>query len=430
MKFLIKTICIVFITAGFVAIMNFCSKEESVLPVVLTIKVSGITTTTAVSGGNITSDGGAPLTSKGVCWNTLTDPTVKNYKTTDGEGAGIYSSNLTNLESGTIYYVRAYATNKAGTTYGFETAFTTIPITPSLTTIPASEITTNSATSGGIITSDGGFSVTARGVCWSNSDNPTLKDPHTSDSTGTGSFTSCLTGLSPDTSYFVRAYASNSGGTAYGYEIRLQTLPHFSPIVFNPHLTYDSISDIDRNIYKTIKIGTQTWMAENLKTTKYNDGTPIPDITDDSIWYQLSTPAYCWLFNNESIFKDMYGAIYNYYAVETGKICPTGWHVSSTAEWDTLASHLGGREIAGGRLKESGITHWKTPNTGADNISGFTALPGGYRYFSSFSDPEYRGRWWCSDLWAMRELQYDTNILDGASCNSTCGYSVRCVKDN
>jgi uncharacterized protein (TIGR02145 family) len=267
-------------------------------------------------------------------------------------------------------------------------------------------------------------------VSWSNNDNPTLNDPHTSDGTGIGSFTSCLTGLRPDTSYFVRAYASNSGGTAYGYEIRLQTLPEFSPIVFNPHLTYDSVSDIDLNIYKTIKIGTQTWMAENLKTTKYNDGTPIPDVTVDSIWYQLSTPAYCWLFNNENIFKDMYGAIYNYYAVETGKICPTGWHVSSVVEWDTLVSYLGGREIAGGKLKESGITHWKAPNTAADNISGFTALPGGYRYFSSFSGPEYRGRWWCSDLWGMKELQYNTSILDGASCNSTCGYSVRCVKDN
>jgi uncharacterized protein (TIGR02145 family) len=431
-----KTLVIIILCASFVAFLSYCTKEESIPPVVLTVEVTGITTTSAVSGGNITSDGGSKVIAKGVCWNKNTNPTIENFKTKDGKGSGSFESNLTNLQPGTIYYVKAYATNKEGTNYGFETAFTTIAITPSLTTTPAADVTTNSATSGGNISSDGGFEVTARGVCWDTLANPTISNSHTTDGTGIGDFESCITGLLSDARYYVRAYATNSGGTAYGYQISFTTFPEFSPIIFNPDLTYGSVSDIDGNIYKTIEIGTQTWMAENLKTTKYNDGSPIPNVTDDSEWSKLTTPAYCWLFNKEEYFKAMYGAIYNYYAVTTGRLCPTGWHVSTKAEWDTLANFLGGANYhgstsdVGGKLKEAGTSHWKSPNTGATNSSGFTALPGGTHNLPSFWGPEYQGRWWCSDLWAVKWLQYNTNTLDGVSCNSQCGFNVRCVKDD
>lgn len=430
-----KIAVIIFLSSGFIAVMNYCKKEEPVPSAVLTVKVTGITTTSAISGGNITYDGGADVTSRGVCWNSTTVPTIGNFKTTDGKGSGSFESKLTDLQPGTIYYVRAYATNKAATTYGFETAFTTIPITPVLTTTPVSDITPNSATSGGIITSDRGFEVTTRGVCWSTNSNPTLADPHTYDGSGIGSFQSCITGLSGDTRYFVRAYATNSGGTAYGTQVGVTTYPEFSPIIFNPDLTYSSVSDIDGNIYKTIKIGTQTWMAENLKTTKYNDGTPIPLVTADSVWDNLTTPAYSWLLYKEQYFKEMYGAIYNYFTVRTGKLCPTGWHVSTKAEWDTLANYLGGANYqggisdVGGKMKETGTTHWHSPNTGATNSSGFTALPGGCNYFPRYG-PGGQGRWWCDDIYLpSKRLHYDSNILDGASCNAQCGYSIRCVKN-
>ncbi len=431
-----KALIFIFLSACFTAIMNYCTKEESAPPVILTVKVTGITKTSAVSGGNITSDGGNRIDARGVCWNTITCPTIDNFITNDGKGSGRFESNLTDLQPGTIYYVKAYATNKAGTTYGFETAFTTIAVTPVLTTLPAVDITTNSATSGGIITSDGGYEVTARGVCWDTTANPTITAPHTSDGNQIGSYESCITGLLPDKRYYARAYATNSGGTAYGKQVGFTTYPEFTPIVFNPDLTYGSVSDVDGNIYETIQIGAQIWMAENLKTTKYNDGTPIPNVTADSVWSKLTTPAYSWLSYKEEYFRDMYGAIYNYFAIQTGKICPAGWHVSAKAEWDSLANYLGGADYhggdsdVGGKLKEAGVTHWHNANTGAANSSGFTALPGGCNGFPNYG-PGGQGRWWCTgpDCCPTKRLHYNSIILDGASCNPQCGNSVRCVKD-
>ena len=134
-------------------------------------------------------------------------------------------------------------------------------------------------------------------------------------------------------------------------------------IFFNPDLTYDSISDIDGNTYKTIQIGTQTWMAENLKTTKYNDNSIIPLFTKYSDWHTMHNPGFGWYNNDSSAFKD-YGALYNYYTVMTGKLCPAGWHVSTDADWATLTNFLGGEDIAGGKLKEIDTLHWKNPILG------------------------------------------------------------------
>jgi uncharacterized protein (TIGR02145 family) len=137
------------------------------------------------------------------------------------------------------------------------------------------------------------------------------------------------------------------------------------------------VTDIDGNVYNTVTIGDQVWMAENLKTTKLNDGTSISNAIDNIAWASLSTPGYCWFINNRATYE-IYGALYNWYAVYTDKLCPTGWHVPSNSEWTTLTDHLGGAEVAGGKLKESGSSHWASPNTGATNVTGFTALPGGY----------------------------------------------------
>ncbi len=138
-----------------------------------------------------------------------------------------------------------------------------------------------------------------------------------------------------------------------------------------------TVIDIDGNVYKIITIGTQTWMAENLKTTKLYDGTSIPNITKSSDWYVLKTFAYCWYNNDSTINKNVYGALYNWYTVFTDKICPQGWHVPSNDEWTTLTTFIGGLSNAGGALKEIDTTHWNSPNTNATNESGFTALPSG-----------------------------------------------------
>jgi plastocyanin len=202
-----------------------CKKTDSVtVPVLTTTPVSGITFTTAVTGGAATSDGGAAITAKGVCWNTSSNPTVTNSKTNDGTGTGQYVSNIEGLTAGTAYFVRAYATNSAGTAYGDEISFSTIPLQPAvLTTVAVTSITISTAVSGGNITTDNGDPVTARGVCWGLTTGPTIAATHTSDGTGLGSFVSNLTGLLDGTQYFVRAYATNSSGTAYGNEVTFTT---------------------------------------------------------------------------------------------------------------------------------------------------------------------------------------------------------------
>lgn len=195
------------------------------------------------------------------------------------------------------------------------------------------------------------------------------------------------------------------------------------------------IKDGDGNVYASVTIGTQVWLKENLKTTKYNDGTSIPLVTDVT-WRDLTTPGYCWYDNDEATYKNTYGALYNWYVVNTGKLCPKGWHVPSDTEWTTLATNLGGEDIAGGKLKEAGTTHWNPPNTLGFNESGFTALPGGLRSFGgSFGYIGQINFLWSSDqsggptaAWDRR-LNYDDGKISRYGEYKTQGHSVRCIKD-
>ena len=195
-----------------------------------------------------------------------------------------------------------------------------------------------------------------------------------------------------------------------------------------------TVTDTDGNVYYTIKIGIQTWMVENLKTTKYNDGTAIPNVTDRSAWAVLTTPAYCW-YNDIATNKATYGMLYNWYVVSTSKLCPTGWHVPTDAEWSTLTTYLG-ESVAGGKLKETGTTHWNSPNTGADNSSGFTALPGGIRNGNgTFDYIGYYGSWWSSSEFnrtrAWHRYVGYTDRCVSRTVNDSCeGLSVRCLRDN
>jgi uncharacterized protein (TIGR02145 family) len=197
----------------------------------------------------------------------------------------------------------------------------------------------------------------------------------------------------------------------------------------------NQITDIDGNTYNTVWIGGQNWMAENLKTTKYTDGTDIPNITDNTEWENLSTGAYAWYDNDEATYGDTYGALYNWYVVETEKLCPSGWHVPTDEEWTTLTEYLGGADVAGGKLKETGTTHWFDPNEGATNESGFTALPGGYRFltgdFGSIGDLGY---WWSATKdganFACNRIMFYNNSDVYIGINSKeFGLSVRCLRD-
>jgi len=211
---------------------------------VTTAPVTNICQTTATSGGNVTSNGGADVTARGVCWSTSPSPTITSNHTSDGTGTGSFVSNITGLTAGTIYYVRAYATNSVGTSYGDQLTFTTTTILlATVTTNPVTNIKNNSATCGGNVTSDGGSGVTERGVCWNTSGNPTTGVSHTHNGSGTGTFTSYLTGLKRNTRYYVRAYATNANGTSYGNQQTFRTTGSWTRGEGNADSAYTSPPD-------------------------------------------------------------------------------------------------------------------------------------------------------------------------------------------
>ena len=242
-----------------------------------------------------------------------------------------------------------------------------------------------------------------------------------------------LLGLTPNTTYYYRAKAVNILGESYGRMYWFTTLSEESSnIIFHPGLTYGEISDIEDNVYKTIQIGSQTWTAQNLAVTKYNDGEPITLAVNYPKWSELLAGAYSW-YNNVEI---KYGALYNWYAVNSGKLCPDGWRVPADEDWKILTDYLGGTTVAGDKLKEATYMHWATPNTGASNYSGFTALPGGYRYYSgNYNNITRYGYWWTSTETASnsgigRSLYYDySNIDEIKALDKRTGASVRCIKN-
>jgi len=407
---------------------------ENGIPTLTTSSISIITAIAATSGGNINDDGGSAITSRGVCWSTTINPTTSNDKTIDASGTGVYTSSLTSLSINTTYYVRAYATNAAGTNYGNQQSFITDDGIITLTTNNITGITATTATCGGNNIDDGGLPITARGICWSITTEPTVANTHTIDGTEAGNFTSSLTGLTEWTTYYVRAYATNANGTAYGNEINF--------------LAYDVLNDYDGNEYHVVKIGVQIWLKENLKTTHYADGTAILLVEDGSAWNALGyiDKAICYN-NNSSTNKDIYGVLYTWGAAMNGTAssttnpsgvqgaCLDGWHVPSDAEWTELTDYIGGTSIAGGKLKENGTTHWASPNTGATNETGFTALPGGYRYHDgTFINLGYSGAWWSSselstyDTW-IRDMIYNISDIRRVHYDKRSGLSVRCIKD-
>jgi uncharacterized protein (TIGR02145 family) len=179
----------------------------------------------------------------------------------------------------------------------------------------------------------------------------------------------------------------------------------------------------------------QLWMLENLKATKYMDGTDISNIADNAAWAGRTSPAFCW-YNNDTGNKDVYGALYNFYTIREGQLCPTGWHVPVDGEWTWLTDYLGGLSLSGGKLKETGLSHWMDPNTDATNEVGFTALPGGHRdNHGTFSDITTNGYWWTSSEYnssdvVIRELSSDSGGITWETCSKQYGLSIRCIRNN
>jgi len=299
---------------------------------------------------------------------------------------------------------------------------------PAVTINPLINVTTTMAGGGGLVISDGGAEIIERGICWSLQQSPTVLDGKASAGAGAGSFSVTLAGLTPDTRYYVRTYATNEAGTGYSDQLILQTM-------------FGTVKDFDGNVYHTIRIGGQEWMAENLKAKHYRNGTAIPNKTDYLQWAQLTSGAYCWYANDYTVLGQYYGALYNWYAInDSAGICPEGWHVPDIEEWDTMFYQLGGDLVAGGKLK-SALTdlyqqpYWLAPNYYGTNESGFSAFPGGFRSFIDgvFSGLGPTGFWWSStpDSVDIKGIALSTTSAAAFHelINRKTGVSVRCVKD-
>lgn len=300
------------------------------------------------------------------------------------------------------------------------------PEAPTVVTGAITQVTSHTAMVSGEVTSVGDSEVTDRGVCIFTTPSPTPSDMCISAGEGIGSFTVTVAGLDSERSYSVRAYATSAVGTSYGNPLSFATLPI-------------TVTDVDGNTYATVQIGSQRWMKENLKTTKYANGELIPSVQDAAQWVNLSTGA--WM---QGISNTLFGKLYNYYAVEhPAGLCPTGWHVPTKEEWTVLTDFLGGANAAGGKMKSTGTREdgtglWISPNNAATNSSGFTGLPAGQRGVSGSPlgpvvSGQY-GHWWSRSMdtetlgWGL-SMFYNNGIASGFGYDRRIGKTVRCLMD-
>ena len=409
------------------SIVTFSCVKDPTLPVLSTEPVTEITVNTAKISGIISDDGGAEISARGFCWGTSADPTINDEIVPAGTGTGKFNGSLVNLQPNTGYHVRAFAENSVGIAYGNDVAFATNMAPPAVTTAAVSAIAALTASCGGNVTYDGGAQITAKGVCWSTTSEPDISGPHTEEGPGSGAFTSSLTSLSPATVYYVRAYASNSSWTVYGEQQTFRT----------------KLTDIEGNLYNTVIVGTRLWMAENLRVVTLNDNSQVQNITDDAAWVVTTSPAYCW-YNNDQSFKTTYGALYNWFTANTGKLCPTGWHVPTDEEFSALEIALGmatdQAELWGWRGTDHGKkmknqTGWDDNGNGT-NSSGFSALPGGYRFGGDgqFFLQTTITYWWSAtehdaDRGWYRRIDSAGDQVYRASTSKKGGKYIRCVKD-
>ncbi len=398
-------------------------------PVVLTTTaVTSITSNAATSGGNIISDGGSPVIARGICYGTTPNPTIANTMVANGTGIGSFSANLTGLAQGTTYHVRAYATNSLNVTYyGNDLSFVTTVLTvPSVTTAAIINITQTTATGGGNVTSDGGTLVTTRGVCWATTANPTITSNHTSDGSGSASFASSITGLTNGTLYHVRAYATNSVGTAYGSDISFTTAASTCGISITVNHIVGSVAPVTKSVtYSTVTnipgATSKCWITSNLGAD--HQAASVGDNTEASAgWY--------WQFNRKQGYK------------HDGTTLTPAWTITSineSSDWltanDPCTSELG----AGWRLPTS--TEW----TNVDATGNWTTWTGpwasGLKLHAAgclnYGDGSLSGRGSYGYYWSSSQdtssygwaLDFDSGYSNVDGNYKALGFSVRCLRD-
>jgi uncharacterized protein (TIGR02145 family) len=408
------------------------------IPVVITVTPNDIICTSATVGGYVIDDNYDPVTERGVIFNGV--------KIQFGNGEGKFSGTLPGLTPGTTYTVMAYATNLAGTAYGDQISFTTkaddcVAVSSTILGDNTCICTCTSFSVRTKVSSDENELVTERGVYYGTSENPEITGIKYQSGSGTGSFIITFPDILQNTTYYVKGYAVLSSNT----------------VIFGNLVSFSSsgtVTDVVGNVYKTISIGPQVWMAENLNTSLYNDGTPIPYIESPDGWAHATTGARCW---DDNVYHPNLGAFYNYYAVNTGKLCPAGWHVPHSTVVEAMKSYLvakgfnydgttTGNKIAKALASPAyWISSFYIGSIGNDvfpekmNATCFSALPGGCRwgewdvtgigegYFVGFGEVGY---WWQSDIRTHFDLRHTgAELMEGQASGSAVGMSVRCVKD-
>ncbi len=435
-EYFVRAYAINSVGVGYGSAKSFTTLSVNNAPGVTTAaEASSVTDSSATITGSVTDDGGLTVTEKGVAYSEEQNPNpdeILSIDVQDGSGVGGITANLTNLTPETKYYTRAYARNSAGLGFGDEISFTTLAAktVPLVSTEYASAVTDSSAQIGMNYQNDGGGSVSEIGLLWGLSPDPATQGTKLQFGIVPGQTFTTISNLFSDTVYYYVGYATNEIGTGYGEVKSFRTLKLV-------------VADWEGNEYETLEIGSQVWMAKNLRSAYYADGTAITLVEDNSTFGNLdyTDKAYCYYDNITDNFHS-FGMMYTWAAVMNGSttegaqgVCPNGWHVPSNDEWIVLVDFLGGEEVAGGKLKESGTTHWSFPNNGATNESGFNALPGGYRYhlgnYSSIYNSAY---FWtstqssASSAW-YKYLYYNSTDVTTTGLNMDSGSYVRCVKD-
>jgi uncharacterized protein (TIGR02145 family) len=398
--------------------LNACNDpDEYNYPSVETGELSAITENSVVISAEVTDIGSYEVTQRGFVWNTTGVPTITSDDTlTVGVGLGTFSASIDNLLPSTKYYIRAYATNRAGTKYGGLKNFWTLG-PPVLYTYYPYGVSSGYATIKGNLVYIGEHPVLKMGMCWSKEGAPDLSDNVLEYSGTDSTFIFQLADLESLTTYYVNSFATTLEDTSYGEVRTFTTLGGF-------------VDDVDGNSYEVVRIGDQFWLSKNLRVTKYNDNTAIEKVEGDSEWSSTTNPAYS-VYDNSDTLDLTYGYLYNWYAVNSGNLCPVGWHVSTDEDWATLDTFLG--DDAANKLKDP-EGDWTTTR-GATNETNFSALPAGYRGLNGvFSGLERDAAWWTTaangDNYAwLWEMSSSSTGLARNSYLKNRGNSVRCVKD-
>ena len=425
------------------------------LATVLTRDASDIDKTTATLNGEVSGEGDFPVTDRGFYYGTSDNPAESGTQVAVSGGQGTFTADLSGLAAATTYHFVAYATSNAGTAYCSVKNFTTAPeaAPPSVSTYEATVIRNDEASLNGEVTHDGGATVTERGFYYGIYPDPQNRGLKAEAGSGSGSYKKIQDELSGSRTYYFVAYATNSAGTGFG------EVQSFTSAYYDHSGRTGTLTDIEGNSYGWTGIGQQVWMAGNLKTTRMADGTAILHVPDSADWSHLgeSVKAYSW-YDNDDRNRNTYGLMYTWDAAMNGGtstdinpsqvqgVCPDGWHLPSDAEWKQLEMFLGmsqaeadGRDSRGtdqgGKLKEAGLEHWKSPNAGATNSTGFNGLPGGYRdddgefellgeftYFWTTTNHEPHNAF-------IHRLDYWNSKVYRNPFHRSCGMSVRCVRD-